>query len=392
MRATGFFFIVALAIVGAFRLVRIHMAGGNIWITGDWIINYEGGFVRRGLAGEMLALVAGIVNLDLTVVTGLFLAVLWLLTCSAILMIWASAPTSVGRLMVLVSPAFLAFQLWDFQGAARKELLLFAFVSWLLVASRKLSGNPVRQWLWILAFTICPPLLMLTHELTLFAVPFLLLILSLVSKEAKLTSAQQKFSLIGLGSSVIFAAIAIANYSGNIEQQRLICESIQLQGGSDRLCTGALSWVGLNPSNALGSTAAYGESLQSIATYAALIGLSLIPFLLFKSTKFWRSWSHGNALVFASVGLLPLFALGLDWGRWIHIGATMGSIIVLRFAEVFHTRPLSVRLLTRHHVSLNLLLVSLFAFGWSIDHFVGGNNSFPGPLRLAEDVGLLSRP
>jgi len=31
-----------------------------------------------------------------------------------------------GRLALLLSPAFLAFDLWDFQGGARKELAIFA--------------------------------------------------------------------------------------------------------------------------------------------------------------------------------------------------------------------------------------------------------------------------
>jgi len=28
--------------------------GGNNWKTGDWLINYEGGWIRRGLIGQVL--------------------------------------------------------------------------------------------------------------------------------------------------------------------------------------------------------------------------------------------------------------------------------------------------------------------------------------------------
>ncbi len=55
---------VAIVAVGAvFRLVRVNSLGGNFWITGDWLIRYADGYVRRGLLGELawyLALPPGV--------------------------------------------------------------------------------------------------------------------------------------------------------------------------------------------------------------------------------------------------------------------------------------------------------------------------------------------
>ena len=37
----------------------------NGWLIGDWLINYEGGFVRRGFSGEFFLLLNGYLNIEL---------------------------------------------------------------------------------------------------------------------------------------------------------------------------------------------------------------------------------------------------------------------------------------------------------------------------------------
>lgn len=37
----------------------------NAWVTGDWLINYSAGMVRRGLSGELVSLYAQAANISL---------------------------------------------------------------------------------------------------------------------------------------------------------------------------------------------------------------------------------------------------------------------------------------------------------------------------------------
>ena len=36
------------------RILSVIKAGGHNWAVGEWLINYGGGFVRRGLTGQIL--------------------------------------------------------------------------------------------------------------------------------------------------------------------------------------------------------------------------------------------------------------------------------------------------------------------------------------------------
>src|ERR1051325_2893527 len=43
-------------ILGAYLFLIVgvqHLASSSAWITGDWLINYSNGFMRRGLIGEI---------------------------------------------------------------------------------------------------------------------------------------------------------------------------------------------------------------------------------------------------------------------------------------------------------------------------------------------------
>ena len=101
---------------------------GDPWQTGDWLINYGGGFVRRGLVGELLHGLAvdgwQLLWLVALVQVGL---VLVLFTSSGILFWRTSA--SPAWLMLTVSPAFLMFPVLYPFGGLRKELFILATTS-----------------------------------------------------------------------------------------------------------------------------------------------------------------------------------------------------------------------------------------------------------------------
>jgi len=39
--------------------------GGHPWQTGDWLINYQSGFVRRGLIGELFFMLSRLTGLNM---------------------------------------------------------------------------------------------------------------------------------------------------------------------------------------------------------------------------------------------------------------------------------------------------------------------------------------
>ena len=59
-----FVFINLIFLLAVFYLYQKHLVGNDSTIS-EWMINYQGGFTRRGLIGEMCFQLAKILNLEL---------------------------------------------------------------------------------------------------------------------------------------------------------------------------------------------------------------------------------------------------------------------------------------------------------------------------------------
>jgi hypothetical protein len=77
-------------------LITYGVGNKETYTAGDWLINYQGGFVRRGLIGQL------------------------------ILKIYFNSPKGLNWLIVLFSPAFVfVFFYYDSHSALRKEIIPF---------------------------------------------------------------------------------------------------------------------------------------------------------------------------------------------------------------------------------------------------------------------------
>ncbi len=95
----------------------------NGWTPGDWLINYTGGFVRRGLPGELILLFSRLVHIPPVLVASVVPLVLYALLYASIWRLYRRSSGSFWTFAALVSPATLAFPILDPVGALRKELL-----------------------------------------------------------------------------------------------------------------------------------------------------------------------------------------------------------------------------------------------------------------------------
>ena len=378
----GSVFLLAVSLFGALRIIRLHLLGGNDWITGDWLINYQSGFVRRGLSGTALLLFSELANLTPVMATGVVLAALWVITCIATLMLWRSAPADFGRLAILLSPAFLAFDVWDFQGGARKELILFAFLASMLAVHGACHRSALTARLWVGAFTLIPPFLVLMHELVVFTIPLLMVCFYLLSKERSLTLGTRVFFYAGIVGGSSASLIAVLLSPGTQAQRDGICDSLTARGAPDSICNSAISWIGRSSNDAFDVALGIASSPFSLSIYALSAGMALIPFFYFRSRPTPGSIPQFRLLAIATASILPLFAIGADWGRWIHIAVSLCSLVILALPKQFESRGFST-LPSKPKIPLAQgLVIILFTTGWSLDHF--GENVFPGFIRLAE--------
>ena len=92
---------------------------------GDWLINYQAGFIRRGFFGEFLFILHDISRINLGVLLIFFQIIIYLLIFFLIYKLIRMDNNYFNYSFVLISPFFLFFHIADYQAGFRKEILYF---------------------------------------------------------------------------------------------------------------------------------------------------------------------------------------------------------------------------------------------------------------------------
>jgi hypothetical protein len=326
----------ALAVVGVvWSISQVWRDGwglasraGDAWQTGDWLINYAGGFVRRGLAGE-------IVQRFSTDQPGTLWLVFWLqMTALAVLgigglVLFFRTDRSPGWLALLLSPAFMLFPGLNVVGGARKEILILAVVALLALIVRL----QLRTWWLAIPFALYP-VAVFSHEVGALAAPVMLyLVWSFYSTRKK--ASWHRFAGLTYVSFVAVAGLVVAALApGNAQQASEICDSWVQIGVRDALCGGPIDYLKTTTSEAFD----FVRSLYpGIWLYLGLAALALLPLLALGVTR--RFWLLVGMTYLC---LIPLFALGIDYGRWIYIATSLTSLAILATWEHETLRPWNV--------------------------------------------------
>lgn len=355
------------------RLVIRYSVDGDSWQQGEWLINYSAGFIRRGFFGHGVYLIdqAGLVPAALTLfVTQVTLVIAFLIAVTVLLL---RAPLRFETLLVAVSPAFVFFPLWDFQGGLRKDLLLLTGFAWLVVWSGKAITRAGERALYLAAWIVFPAIAVINHEGLAFFLPAMFVVFWAISRQQTFSPRQvwgTIASAFALASIPLFLAIV---YSGSEQQADAICQSLVEAGFRERMCWGAVWSLGWSLERGFEQTV-----FMASWWYLPLGLLALVPFLLFRYSKPLLIGS-----VAALVAVVPMFFLGGDWGRWIYLVVSIGSLGVLRLtgSNELSPRVTSPRLSLSRPLATALLLV--YALAWHLPH-AHASGIEPGLINLLE--------
>ena len=338
--------------------------GGNGFKTGDWLINYSDGFIRRGLFGSLLYWISGF-GVPLLWLVYVIQITVYGLMFSFVIKLYKITDRSLYWLLILFSPAFLLFPFYDFGGGFRKEILvltLFAYFS-LSYAQASVSNRKVA---WIIVFFL---LAGLSHEATIFVLPFFLHLLWQCVETRQI----EKKHAIGFSVVLITVSFSVLVLSyffkGSEESAQVICNSLVERSLDPNICYGAISWLKEDSRSSLhGVVEMFGVHSLSVIL---LLVLAFAPTIF---TTFWNK-SMLVLLVVSIAFIAPLFLITFDWGRWIYI-----------FAFMFYCLLLSSRAVVNLSFHFSYLVFGLiYLTTWSIPHCCVGNGIGTGL------IGFLAR-
>lgn len=328
--------------------------GGNSWKTGDWLINYSAGPIRRGLMGSILLSISNF-GLSLLWLTYFFQVLIYGTIFIFVLKLYKKTERGLFWLLILYSPAFLLFSFYDIQGGFRKEILVFAIFSFFcfIYASNKITQVKLMfiSFIYVVAG--------FSHELTVFTLPFFLYLLYMSAKEGFVKNSVA--INYGIGLSVIsFTILLFSNlYKGNTYSAEVICQSIVDRDIGATICAGAINALGDDTRHAFDRVLNYLNYRSFSISF--LFALAMLP-LIFTS---WLKRRTHVLLVVSLIAMTPLFLVAVDWGRWIYILSFMVFCLAL-------TEKVTVKL---PYNSIFVIAGIVYLTTWSIPHCcVGGYN------------------
>ena len=169
---------------------------------GDWLINYQVGFIRRGFFGEFLFILHEISGFDLGIILIFFQTVTYLLVFTLIYKLIKINDSYFNYSLILISPFFLFFHIADYQAGFRKEILYFLILSYLIYLSHINKESFTKMFYLSVIFF---PLLILTHEMLALYLPYLLIAYFMMNKINYINSLKILLALVPSGIAFLFA-------------------------------------------------------------------------------------------------------------------------------------------------------------------------------------------
>lgn len=338
----------------------------NPWKLLDWLISYAGGFVRRGLFGEAafgLQRLTGL-GVDLSVMAvqlgsyGLLFWGLWRLA--------EALPDRRPALWLLYAPFVALFQIADWTGGFRKEVLLLAVVA--VLAVRLARAGEAGVFAATVGALALAPLLILGHEMLALYLPYALVPLAVVRWTPGRVAV-----IAGLLAASALAFGAALMHPGDAETARAICAQVAAEGPLPPVlvnCAAAdnpIVWLARSSADGAGLVAELLPLFaRELPLALALMGLALLPL--------WPALvqaPHARALAAAAgvslLATLPLFAVAVDWGRFLYVHGVCLALMALALVARSGARPNAAG----WRIWLVGLLVPIYALGWSLTHTDG---------------------
>ena len=164
-----FYYLVLICFCSIFFMSKTYQLNVNNSMS-EWLINYQGGFGKRGLIGEICFQIAQFFNIKLRFIIFLFQSIIYSVYIIMIFQYLKNIKINYLILFVIFSPIFILYPVAEIEVLARKEL--FIFIGFLLFLNFSSSGY--KDNVSLLYNFIVLPILCLIWEPVIFFFPFFL--------------------------------------------------------------------------------------------------------------------------------------------------------------------------------------------------------------------------
>ncbi len=379
-----FIYLSLLFLFGIFWLYIKHSVGNDSTIS-EWLINYQGGFIKRGLIGEICFQIAIHFDLSLRFVIFLFQSLIYSIFLILIYRFFRNIPTNLIIILSIFTPIFLLYPVAEIEVLARKETFVFiGFLLFLNISNFNYSSNLPLYYVFFILPIIC-----LIWEPMIFFFPFIASVLVIILKNNQNETLLSKITICFIPALIV--AMLTATNPITPENHSIMANSLKENFGED--CYMSCGML-LSRSSIISQFLGIYDAVmfESLIRYPLIILIGFGPiFLLSFNTKLkikilffkrFKNLLYPILLVLAPV--LVLFTMMGDWGRIVNISYTF---TVLFYFYLLQNNLIKIDLekitkkisFIQNKKSLLVVFFVLYTFGWTPQTTLRGDvSSFPG--------------
>ena len=376
-----FYYLTILFFFAVFFLFQKHHVANDSTIS-EWLINYEGGFTKRGLIGQISFYVANLFSANLRDTIFIFQILTVGIYFLLIYYFFKNIKTNKVLIFAIFTPIFLLYPIAEIEVLARKELFIFIyFLVYTFIPLHKL----IHKFFYKLIFF---PIVILIWEPVVFFILFLFF-LDLVENKIIKINKLFFFQILSYVPSII-VSFYIALNPISTENHEIMASSL-LENFNEN-CYMSCELLKTKSSIYQQFEGNFGRySFEILFRYFLIFFVGFGPlFLLLFNSRLKNKilfFNYFNNLFIPFLILLSpvilLFAMGYDWGRWINISYFFSIItfIYMTKSKMLNTsfKFLKKNIFTKINKKIFIFLIIFYCFGWNPKTVMTGDvASFPG--------------
>ncbi|MEJ5344388.1 MAG: hypothetical protein WHS83_05710 [Chloroflexus sp.] len=354
------------------------------WLISEWLINYQGGFVRRGLIGEIIWHVANWLAIDKVLLVLVVQILVLFCFLFVTFFVVKDTPVSMFTALMIFSPAFLLFIVkeWPHVGV-RKELFFLLILSVIATVLLRVDKIPV----WLPDVTgLAMVATVFIHEMVVIYYFYIIILIGIHQK--RLTSVLIKMTLYTLLCFIVFLIVILNRVDDNVIAS--ICQSLQPSPPRDCI-TGEL-----------GATTFLSEDVQfgmqfvqhftTIETTVVYIVTGILSFFpVVGAIIYYQLWNLlsryfiiliSGLLLASFIMTVILGVIAADYGRFINIHIVSLSILIVFMLKKYHLHKVQRWSTRQFYFGCGIII--LWVASWKLPiwlMFATIDNAFPW-LRL----------
>ena len=368
-------YLVSLFLFSLVFLIEKHNVGNDSTIS-EWLINYEGGFTKRGIIGQLCIFIAELFNLNIRdtilIIQILVISFYFILLFNFL----KNIKTNHIITLSIFTPIFILYPIAEIEVLARKEVFIFCiFLSYFFFESF-LIRNLYK--IFLLSFSV------LIWEPVIFYFIFFLAI----------DTIKDKFKMINtkviINLSCYIPALVIAFYIAfnPISDANHKIMANYLNDNFGESCYMSCAWLesksGLYEQfqgnfDKYSFVVFFRYSLIILFGFGPLIILLINSYLVDQNLFFFKFFY--NLFTPVSLMLSPviiLFAMGYDWGRWVNISYVFTIIFYLylyKNQKIILSEKFLKNRFFKHlkNKKIFTIIFLIFCFGWNPKTVITGD-------------------